>query len=820
MELEPRTANMAYDAFAAKFTVSGSSISCLASLAVLLYCLASRARHPSLRHALVVNLCLASKHKSPAPPCLGHMVNIGDIPCSLSSANSVSLLTFSTDFLNTVTTTISGFTYVDIHQLYPGHACRANGFFALMTAQAVDFTILTIVLLTLLAVTRRVNIPTLSVRRKKLLICSTTWAIPFVTSLTALATGALRPVDLNWCDITATRPDLQYALVRSWRLAIMLLALALYISIWWFVYRRRSSFAVATRTEGPRGAYAFNKTNGPPLAPPAPSPSESVTANPPVRASSGPGRPTEGAVCSEFTLPLQGYDSSGADFQEREKAINTRTERISRWIHARHPGMINSVSTLKTQSQSQLLIPQTSPDPPSTHPFVVTKHSKTPELSLPTFPPSCLPPSPKPKYHSECPKVQKSFSVSTDQTPETAMSSPFLEDGQISGHRFHEHAKSVSSTGARTKSSIDTVPWRISLARRPPQVKWPFFDVSSSPVQSSTSASTSTASEEFADSCPQYRSLGPKAMRPFKVCVDHDKSQSSLPAAQSENGQDLSQQYLSKVTPPQDYLTLTNHRYGNMLGHSGSVHRSESTAKHSFGGSIDHIRNGAVSMPKYHNQCPKVKHTFQISVDSPQETRPGPSYHNQCPKVTKTVSISPSGPILPRTPSLTLRPEICCSETTIITAPKESPPSPIPGLPPPPWSLGAKEQRRKTFLLSRSTWSDSTTSRDSPSAADAANNAREIRRTLLLNTYPLAYFVLSLPWMVNCFMEAQGHTPHDSRVLHALLGLPQFLGFVNAIVFAVNESLKAMRRKARTAVMGQANEEKGSLDPERMRYRR
>lgn len=52
---------MAYDGVAAKFTVSGSIISCLTTLSVLVYCLATRGRHRSIRHALVFNLVLAGE---------------------------------------------------------------------------------------------------------------------------------------------------------------------------------------------------------------------------------------------------------------------------------------------------------------------------------------------------------------------------------------------------------------------------------------------------------------------------------------------------------------------------------------------------------------------------------------------------------------------------------------------------------------------------------------------------------------------------------------------------------------------------------------
>lgn len=64
------------------------------------------------------------------------------------------------------------------------------------------------------------------------------------------------------------------------------------------------------------------------------------------------------------------------------------------------------------------------------------------------------------------------------------------------------------------------------------------------------------------------------------------------------------------------------------------------------------LRSAAVDTrpgPNYHNQCPKVTGSFEISVDGtkktrdiqhPEATKLGPRYHSQCPKVTRTVDVS------------------------------------------------------------------------------------------------------------------------------------------------------------------------------------
>lgn len=727
-----------------------------------------------------------------------------------------SWLTLSTDFLNTLNTTISGFIYVDMHQLHPGHACRANGFFSLMTAQAVDFTILTIVLATLLAVIRVVHLPDLSGWRVKSLICSLTWTVPFVTSLTALIMNTLGPADSNWCDITAVRPVLRYALANGWRLAIMLLALCSYIFIWCFVHQNYSFFSATASARTQPKPRVQTRLIDPALV--TSMPPRFSTSHSSSHAVSRPNRHTRGTLCSEFSLPLQGHDSLGPEVQESEMAIDNRTERISRWIRVRHPGMINSISSFKSQSQSKLLTPQASPNRPFIHAATVAAEPKSQERSPSSLPPSCPPPSTRPNYHNQCPKVKKSFDISIEDRSGIAESALVICQRRSPEPHYHEPAKSVKSMGARTQSSLDTVPWRIRSAGQLPdhEVKWPFFDRSRSPVESSDSASTTTSLEAHLSSGPHYHSLSPKATRVSDASNNHsDRWQSHRTVGRLVEVQDAKGRHSSRVAPPQ--AVLLRHRYEQTVEQSATIHQNKLIAKHTLEGPVNCVRNDAKPVPNYHSQCPKVKQTFEVSVDTPRETRPGPNYHNQCPKVTKTVSVLPSGPSLPKPPSFILRPDICTTKTTIITAPKEPPPSPTPGLPPPPWSPEVKSQRRKTFLLSRSTWSDSTPSQHSPSTRDGAKNDREVRRMLLLNAYPLAYFILSLPWMVNCFIEAQGHESHYQRAMHVLLGLPQYLGLVNAIIFSVNEWLKNIRRKARTADIRRVTDEKGSLDSDRGR---
>lgn len=200
----------------------------------------------------------------------------------------------------------------------------ANGFYANMTAQAVDFTILTIVLGTLLTITRLIRLPSLSAPWIKACICSCTWILPLISSATAVASHALGPVGKNWCDLARTRTGLRWALADGWRLAILIFTIFAYAFIWWFRHSRRTLLPLAYRKELlPEKYTARNKTR---LA--------STTSGPfKARSSGRTSKRTSGL--SSLSLPFQGYDASGVDFQERQAAIDSKAERISRWIYVR-----------------------------------------------------------------------------------------------------------------------------------------------------------------------------------------------------------------------------------------------------------------------------------------------------------------------------------------------------------------------------------------------------------------------------------------------------------------------------------------------------
>lgn len=91
-----------------------------------------------------------------------------------------------------------------------------------------------IVIVTLLTITQKTYLPNVSLGAKTM-ICLSTWAVPIITSTTAVSMRAMSPVSGNWCWITAKRTDLRYALTHGWRVAIIFVTVLLYAYIWWYV---------------------------------------------------------------------------------------------------------------------------------------------------------------------------------------------------------------------------------------------------------------------------------------------------------------------------------------------------------------------------------------------------------------------------------------------------------------------------------------------------------------------------------------------------------------------------------------------------------
>ncbi|RYP68880.1 hypothetical protein DL769_005397 [Monosporascus sp. CRB-8-3] len=190
---------MTSDTLLSSITLSGSALSAAATGCVLSIFAFYPQNQGTLRHALVLNLTIA-------------------------------------DFINSLTNTISGSINIRDRGLREGPACALNGWIEQLSVQATDFSILAISLATLLVVTQKVRLEKTSAM-KNALVCCLVWVVPLVTSTTAAAMGALKPVSGNWCWISGQRTDLRYGLTHGWRFVIIFLTIAIYSYIWWHLNR-------------------------------------------------------------------------------------------------------------------------------------------------------------------------------------------------------------------------------------------------------------------------------------------------------------------------------------------------------------------------------------------------------------------------------------------------------------------------------------------------------------------------------------------------------------------------------------------------------
>ncbi|CZR68659.1 uncharacterized protein PAC_18558 [Phialocephala subalpina] len=71
--------------------------------------------------------------------------------------------------------------------------------------------------------------------------------------------------------------------------------------------------------------------------------------------------------------------------------------------------------------------------------------------------------------------------------------------------------------------------------------------------------------------------------------------------------------------------------------------------------------------------------------------------------------------------------------------------------------------------------------------ASLERKQHEIRKTLLLNAYPIAYVILWIPGIANRVLELSGG---QSRVLNILQSSTQFVGLANAVTYGYNEGIK------------------------------
>lgn len=102
------------------------------------------------------------------------------------------------DFINSLINCISGSIYITNHKLDAGVACTFDGWIEQLSVQAIDFSILAIIIATLLVITRQTRLDGLS-QTRRVLVCLALWTMPLISSTTVTALGEMKPVSGNWC---------------------------------------------------------------------------------------------------------------------------------------------------------------------------------------------------------------------------------------------------------------------------------------------------------------------------------------------------------------------------------------------------------------------------------------------------------------------------------------------------------------------------------------------------------------------------------------------------------------------------------------------
>lgn len=795
---------------------------------------------------------------------------------------------------------MSGFIYVRTGRLSLGSACSANGFFHQVTAQTIDFTMLVIVVIALLAIVHKTQPQAIS-PGKKWVMCASTWVMPLSTSTAAAALHSIAPVGGNWCWISAARPDLQYALAHGWRLAIIFTIALLYAYMCWVVYSR-----FRTRRQSTIGSPANRSKYG--------------------SVSSG----TSHVEVKHVSSSLERCNSAGSWLPIQSPGVPRKSQSTPdiTLVPRRQIGHINSLYHLSVPSRTQAAKPEPRPEdqetwlqdifnisrgigpvPKSLEDSPLGRNSSGSEPDLPIQLPEVIidrrpldlfmvrpgasqPGTPTatgttgPNYHSQCPKVTKSFQVSTDdaqRAPEDASPSGASQTDSKPGPNYHNQCPKVTksfkvSVGEAKTTSETSSP---ETAKPGPNYHNQCPKVTRT-VDVSTNQVATPPIDNPGNSGPHYHSQCPKVTRTIGVSIDRIENP---PLIHNEGPGPNYHNQCPKVTRTVDIST--DQAPSPLPGSPGSpgpqYHQLCPKVQRSFGVTIDQKKeqSEAESGPRYHNECPKVtrsvevsssqpgpnyhsecplvKRTVSVSVNPANKTDTNadasPRYHNQCPKVTRSVRISSFAAAARRSselsvkplppPPVKLLPHDFKTETTILTSPMAPPPSPTPGLPPPPWSPAisspaSKVPFKKPALFSKSNWSESSHSsripdpvtpwEDAPkstiaskiksitkhcrnrlassttaqdendvdgddNSSNSPSSEREMRRALLLNAYPLAYFILWLPAIVNRFMETEGVQPANSRAMAALQSCTQLIPLANALTFGVNVYL---RRRARS----------------------
>ncbi|ORY05391.1 G protein-coupled glucose receptor regulating Gpa2-domain-containing protein [Clohesyomyces aquaticus] len=142
------------------------------------------------------------------------------------------------EFLNALNNSASGITVVARQSpLSPGLGCDINGWAGQLSVQAVDFSILSISLVTLFTIQLR-SIVIYASSATKALVCVAIWVVPLCTSIYASFHHYYGPVSGNWCWIESRFQSQRYILTHGWRFAILAITLCTYIFVFVYMSRR------------------------------------------------------------------------------------------------------------------------------------------------------------------------------------------------------------------------------------------------------------------------------------------------------------------------------------------------------------------------------------------------------------------------------------------------------------------------------------------------------------------------------------------------------------------------------------------------------
>lgn len=619
---------------------------------------------------------------------------------------------------------------------------------------------LAIVITALLIMTHSIRPQSIS-STQKWLVCASTWIMPLITSIAAVALRSIAPVSGNGCWISAARPDIQYPLAYGWRLAVIFTVVLSYAYMAWLVYSRSrarqngtgqnsldrsklgSPYSHTSRKDGLVTRHITTSTDSCdsagswalPIQSPGP-----YGKSPPRTTKTGvvmSPRRQIGHVNSMYHLgpPPRIQTPRQENRQEDREDWLREVLNISRYMNPVRKSLENRPSardSSDTGSDFLIQLPEALVDEkpldnrpvarPNTSSAAIdatgrpNEHNQGPKVTKSfvapedrALVPAPLDVKPGPIYHNQCPKVTKSFQVS-------------VGDGKKPGPRYHNQCPKVTRTIDVSTNRIPTPP------RGNTEAPGPRYHNQCPKVTRTIDVSTNRVATQDADETP-----GPRYHNQFrKVTRSIDRITSPSPLHSEAPGPHYHNQCpkvtrminisVAQASPP---LSSTRTEV------PGPQTRQQQSSK------AEHSVNVSTSQagPNYHSECPLVKRSVSVSSDpmTPNaNSDASPQYHNQCPKVVRSVQVTSSSaaaghsarppcPVSPSKPLPPLPPALLThgfkTETTILTSPTDPPPSPTPGLPPPPWSPAANRpssssriQFRKPAIFNKSTWSDSSQS--------------------------------------------------------------------------------------------------------------